>query len=135
MLQGHNGTSIATTGPLIIKHPKSRLIPVGSEANFTCKFLNADVNAHRPYWRVNDYHAHINETKNDLRRQGFFISPDMISDGITTLSLRVNASYSGVNNTVIRCTTRDNDITSDEATLIKIAGIVTKISSFHFVHV
>ena len=127
MLQYHNvdkRTSIANAGPQIIEHPKSRLIPVGSEATFTCKFFNADVNSHRPYWRVNDYHAHLNWTRNDLRSHGFFISPETTSDGITTLSLRVNTSYSGVNNTVIRCTTRDNDVSSNTATLITIAGII-----------
>ena len=108
---------------LVLIHPQSRLIPVGAEAVFICKFTDVDVNYHRPYWKIdNKTHAHINTTKEDLKTMGFFIAPKAIRGRNITLSLRVNASYYDVNNTVVQCTTRYNDLSSDVATIMTIMG-------------
>ena len=107
---------------IILVHPQSRLIPVGAEAVFTCKFINVNINDHQPYWKVGETHAHLTVTKNNLKNRGFFIAPETISGGNITLNLRVNASYYGVNNTVIQCMTLQNDVSSDVATIMTIAG-------------
>ena len=110
---------------IVLVHPQSRLIPVGAEAVFICKFIDVDINSHRPYWKIDQSHAHINETKNYLKKKGFFIAPEVISGPNITLSLRVNASYD-VNNTVVQCKTRYHDISSDVATIMTIVGKFVK---------
>ena len=105
---------------IVLVHPQSRLIPVGAEAVFICKFIDVDNNYHRPYWKIDKTHAHINATKNDLKNRGFFVAPEVISGQNITLSLRVNASYYDVNNTIVQCTTRYNDVSSDVATIMTI---------------
>ena len=113
---------IISLSSTVLTHPQSRLIPVGAEAVFTCKFVDVDRNNHRPYWKINETHAHISVTKDDLKKRGFFIASETINGGNITLSLRVNASYYDVNNTVVQCATRYNRVSSDVATIITISG-------------
>ena len=55
-------------------------------------------------------------------RRGFNILNDQEdSNGITTLTLSVDSSYAGVNNTMIQCRTL-TDVHSQIATILTIAG-------------
>ena len=108
-------------GPQVVLDPESRLIPVGVEALFTCKFL--DVTRPAPYWEINGIKATVNFTKMELRAQGFFIEQEWTdSDGITVLTMRVNGS-SQLHNSTIQCKTFLEDINSEIATLLIIEGI------------
>ena len=107
--------------PQVLVNPDSRLIPVGVEALFTCKFRNVQ----EPYWKVNNSEANIRANKEYLRTKGIFINDDESStiDGNhdITLTLRVDGSYPRVNSTVFVCKTRSN-IDSEPATVLTIAG-------------
>lgn len=103
-------------------NPDSRLIPIGAEATFTCKFRNVI----EPYWKVNDLEASIVPNKVRLRTKGIFIQDDVSSTDDNgnqdiTLSLRVDGSNANVNNTVIKCKTGSN-IESEPATILTIDG-------------
>ena len=107
-------------GPQVVLNPESRLIPVGAEALFTCKFLN--VTRLVPYWEINGIKATVNFTKMQLRVQGFFIEQELTdSDGITVLTMKVNGS-SQLHNSTIQCKTILEDINSEIATLLTIEG-------------
>ena len=100
-------------------NPESRLIPVGAEALFTCKFRNVT----RPFWEINGIKAKNDFNKVHLRDQGFFIDPEQIySDGIVALTMRVNGSYPRLHNSRIQCKTFTADINSEIATLLTIDG-------------
>ena len=106
--------------PQLLVGPESRLIPVGSEAWFTCKFSSG---VSQPYWKVNETEASNSLSKNNLRTQGFFIADDVESwsDGSVTLSMRVDGSNEGINNTIIQCKSL-SEVHSQRATLLTIAG-------------
>ena len=104
-------------------NPNSRLIPVGANALFTCKFRNVL----HPYWKINKTEASNVFNKDYLRMKGFFIDQvSPTSDGIVTLTLTVNGSYDGVNNTRIECKTQTPDVASQAATIFTIAGILLR---------
>ena len=78
-------------------NPESRLIPVGVEALFTCKFPSVA----RPYWEIKGIKANNDFNKMHLRDQGFFIDPERTySDGIVVLTMRVNGSYPRIHTAV-----------------------------------
>ena len=86
----HNYIILLYAGYQVVLNPESRLIPVGAEALFTCKFRNVI----RPYWEINRIKANNDFNKIHLREQGFFIDPEQTySDGIVVLTMRVNGSY------------------------------------------
>ena len=94
-------------------NPESRLIPVGAEALFTCKFRNVI----RPYWEINGIKANNDFNKLLLWDQGFFIDREQIySDGIVVLTMRVNGSYPRLHNSRIQCKTFTTGINSETAT-------------------
>ena len=84
----------------VLLHPYSRLVPVGTDVYFTCKVRDAQ----NPHWIVGRIEANANLHKNNLSAMGIYILDDEQSDGNTTLTLRINSSYSNVNNTQISCT-------------------------------
>lgn len=103
--------------------PESRLLPVGRNATvtFTCQFRNVQEN-HRPFWRINQTEASNVYNRNKLLNKGFIVLDDQEdSNGITTLTLKVNGSYTGINNTHIQCRTLTN-VHSQRATILTIAG-------------
>ena len=110
--------------PQLLVAPKSRLIPIGTVALFTCKFCNVT----QPYWKVNEIETVNRANREFLRTRGFFIEGDESitgADGIQviTLTLRVDGSYASINNTVISCKTLSS-IESTRATILTIAGIM-----------
>ena len=105
--------------PQLLVGPESRLIPVGSETWFTCKFSSG---VNQPYWKVDETEASNSRNKDNLRTQGFFIADDVpMSDGSVSLSMRVDGSYEGINNTIIQCKSL-SEVHSQQATLLTIAG-------------
>ena len=112
--------------------PDSRLLPVGKNATFTCKFRNVHVN-HYPFWQVNQTEASNDHNKGELMRKGFNILNDQEdSNGITTLTLIVNSSYAGVNNTMIQCRTLTH-VHSQFATILTIAGKIIIVISVVYI--
>ena len=112
--------------PQLLVAPKSRLIPIGTDALFTCKFRNVHVTL--PYWKVNEIETNIHRNREFLRTRGFLIEEnESITDAdgiqVITLTLRVDGSYAGVNNTVISCKITSS-IESVRATILTIAGIM-----------
>lgn len=83
----------------VLVEPSSRLVPVGTETYFTCVIGNAQ----DPHWKVNSTEASASFQKTWLSNRGFFIMPNELVNGNTTLTLRVNTSYINVNNTRIAC--------------------------------
>jgi hypothetical protein len=106
-----------------VLNPDSRLLPVGRNATFTCKFRNVEEN-HHPFWKVNQTEGSNSYNRNELLNKGFIIFNDQEDgNGITTLTLRVIGSYTGVNNTVIQCRTLTHVyVHSQLATILTIAG-------------
>ena len=104
----------------ILVQPKSRLIPVGTETNFTCVIRNA----RDPFWVINSTEVTSTDHRNFYPRIGFFIShSQVILNGNTSfvLELRVVSSLSDVNNTRITC--RDGaDVSSSTALLFTLNG-------------
>ena len=106
-------------GSQVVLNPESRLIPVGAEALFTCKFRNVI----RPYWEIKGIKANNDFNEMHLRDQGFFIDPEQTySDGIVVLTMTVNGSYPRLHNSHIQCKTFTAGINSEIATLLIIAG-------------
>ena len=106
-------------GSQVVLNPESRLIPVGAEALFTCKFQNVS----RPYWEINRMKTTNDFNKMHLRDQGFFIYPEQTySDGIVVLTMRVNGSYPRLHNSSIQCKTFTAGVDSEIATLLTIDG-------------
>ena len=105
----------------LVLDPDSRLLPIGRNATFTCKFRNVNEN-HHPYWKVNKTEATSDYSKGELMKKGFNILDDQEDgNGIMTLTLSVDSSYAGVNNTTIQCRTLTH-IHSQIATILTIAG-------------
>ncbi len=111
---------IVRTDIELVLSPDSRLLPVGSNATFTCKFRNVQQH-HHPFWKVNQTQASNSYNRDRLIKKGFIILDDQEDNGITTLTLRVNGSHDGVNNTKIQCRTL-TDVHSELATILTIAG-------------
>lgn len=66
-------------------------------------------------------------------RKGFNILNDQEdSNGITTLTLIVNSSYAGVNNTMIQCRTLTH-VHSQFATILTIAGKIIIVISVVYI--
>ena len=105
-------------GSQVVLNPESRLIPVGAEVLFTCKFQNVI----RPYWEIKGIKANNDFNKMHLRDQGFFIDPERMYDGIMVLTMRVNGSYPRLHNSRIQCKTFTAGINSEIATLLTIDG-------------
>ena len=104
------------TAAQVLINPESRLVPVGNDVVFSCKFSNVT----HPYWKVNATEASNNYNKNLIRMRGF--NPETVTiNGISTLTLRVNGSYTGINNTKIQCKSL-SEIESHNATLLTIAS-------------
>ena len=101
----------------VVLHPYSRLVPIGTDVSFTCKLRNAQI----PYWVVNSIEVLADFQKNHLSAGGIYVLDDEQSNGIITLSLRVNGSYNNVNNTQIFC--RADGIRSRTANLLIIVSI------------
>ena len=115
----HNYIILLYAGSQVVLNPESRLIPVGAEALFTCKFRNVI----RPYWEINGIRANNDFNKMHLRNQGFFIYPEQIYIyGIVVLTMRVNGSYPRLHNSRIQCKTFTEGINSEIATLLTING-------------
>jgi hypothetical protein len=103
--------------------PESRLIPVGAEALFTCKFRSI----RSPYWEINGTKATNTFNEIYLRDQGFFIDQEQTnSDGSVILTMRVNGSYPRLHNSRIQCKTFTEGIYSEIATLLIIEGNTEK---------
>ena len=83
----------------VLLHPYSRLVPVGTDVYFTCKLRGAQ----NPHWMIGHIEANTDLHKNYLSARGIYILDNELNDGIITLTLRVNSSYSNVNNTQITC--------------------------------
>lgn len=83
----------------VLVEPSSRLVPAGTETYFTCVIGNA----RDPHWKVNSTEASTLFQKEWLSRRGFITMKEELVNGNTTLTLRVNSSYTGVNNTRIAC--------------------------------
>ena len=83
----------------VLLHPYSRLVPVGTDVYFTCKLRGAQ----NPHWMVGRIEANTDLHKNYLSARGIYILDNELNDGIITLTLRVNSSYTNVNNTQITC--------------------------------
>ena len=98
-------------------HPKSRLLPLGTEAIFTCKF--SDVT--HPYWFVNNTDASVASNIDHLITKGIFVDQKHEDRTNVTLTLRVNSSYAAVNNTKLQCRTYSN-VETRVATVNTIAG-------------
>ena len=98
----------------VLLHPYSRLVPVGTDVYFICKLRNVQY----PYWMVNNIEVNANFQKNYLSARGIYILDNELDNGITTLTLRVNSSYSTINNTRVAC--RADGIRSTTAKLLTI---------------
>ena len=106
----------------IVLHPHSRLVAVGTDVFFTCKLRDAQ----NPHWMVGIIEANADFHKNHLSAMGIYILDNEQSNGVTTLTLMVNTSYSNVNNTRIAC--RANGIESITAHLLTINRKYNKIN-------
>ena len=96
----------------VLLHPYSRLVPAGTDVHFTCKLRGAQ----NPHWIVGRVEANDIIHKKELSAMGIYILDDEQSNRITTLTLRINSSYSTVNNTQISCTA--DGIRSETAKLL-----------------
>ena len=83
----------------VLIHPYSRVVPVGTEVYFTCKLRGAQ----NPHWMIGHIEANTNFHKNYLSTRGIYILDNEQNNGIITLALVANSSYSNVNNTQITC--------------------------------
>ena len=96
-------------------HPYSiRLVPAGTDVYFTCKLRGAQ----NPHWMVDHKEANADFHKNYLSARGIYILDNEQNNGITTLTLVVNSSYSNVNNTEITC--RGSEIRSRAAYFLSV---------------
>lgn len=102
---------------VILRGPRSRIVPRGAVATFKCVFQNP----RNPHWRVNDIDYNEHQIQY-FRSRGFFVEPNQQdSSGAEILTLRVDSSFGGVNNTAIFC--RDfGPISSDATSIIVING-------------
>ena len=104
-------------------NPESRLISVGTVAAFTCKFGHDNTESTGLYWKIGETEANNMANRNHLETRGFFIADNDVSNGnpVTTMTMTVNGSYNGINNTKIQCKSLDG-VHSQPATLLTIAG-------------
>lgn len=84
----------------VLVHPDSRLVPPGIEFTLTCQIRTT----HYTYWIVNGTEANSNYHHELLLKSGFSMERDNSQNGVTTLILRVNSSFSHINNTRAFCT-------------------------------
>ena len=106
----------------LVLGPVSRLLPVGRDATFTCQFRNVHENNHRPFWKVNQTEASNEYNRDKLVKRGFTVLDNQEdSNRITTLTLTVNGSFAGINNTNIQCRTLAS-VHSQPATILTISG-------------
>lgn len=103
----------------ILLHPKSRLAGIGVEVAFHCRINNSI----EPYWVVNNQAAYSTYQRDHLAAQGFFFEKRHEGD-VTLLTVKVNAT-ADKNETQVYCISLPwPGITSHNATLLIIAGII-----------
>lgn len=112
--------SLIQPNPVILRAPRSRIVSRGTSANFTCAVQNPI----HPFWRVND--IEFSELQNEtFRSMGLFVHPiERRMDGAEILTMTVNSSFRGTNNTSIFC----HDILSVTSNLAYIYVINGKYS-------
>ena len=120
-------------------NPESRLISVGTIATFTCKFGHENTESTELYWKIGETEANNMANRIHLETRGFFIADNDVSNGntVTTMTMTVNGSYNGINNTRIQCKSLDG-VHSQPATLLTIAGkinIMTLLLSLAIVYI
>ena len=119
---------IICIGIELVISPESRLLPVGTNATFTCQFRYVR-DTDDVFWIVNTVEANNPGNKNHLMNQGFTVFKEE-SDGIATLTLTVNGRHPQINNTHLWCTAVRNyehgqpapNVHSQPATILTIAG-------------
>ena len=98
----------------VLLQPYSRLVPVGTDVYFKCKLRDAQ----NPHWMIGHIEANSDFHRNHLSARGIYILDNEQNDGITTLTLVINSSYSNVNNTEITC--RGSELRSRAAYLLTV---------------
>ena len=100
----------------VLVHPESRLVPAGTDFSLSCKIRTTE----HAYWVVNTTEATGNFHKQLLARKGLFIESSPAENGVVTLVLRVNGSYSNLNDTQVYCTSVQ--VHSEVATILIMNG-------------
>ena len=99
---------------VILRHPKSRLVPAGVQVIFTCIIQNAL----NPHWLI-DGQALLNEQEIITQREGFTIDSQVMENSSTYLSLTINATFDK-NGSTIHCSSFTAH--SEDALLLVIKG-------------
>ena len=103
--------------PVVLHHPKSRLVPLGVEVTFTCKIENSN-SAH---WVIDEKQLAFTDSVEMAKSEGYLISKKQDTmTNITSLMLTFNVTMDK-NGTEIYCSSLATS--SDIAVLLTIIGM------------